>query len=269
MRVGIVRSDIGKIFLNDVESRSQRCFSKEPPGQALYLHKPTDAELLAVLDGYANLTIRGSDTNATVDTTVANGTKLNIRTSSTAAFTQVTVTSNAALPKTQIVTELNAGFTAAGLPLVARISGTNQLTIDTTTMGPTAYVEISAALPSAGALHTVLGLAAAATTGLSVAALQAAVYPSAVTIDVSAATINALSTFALMTTAAQTALDEAVADAVAPHLVETGMALLSFAYGNLSKMRVASFWPGGVRSGIPAGIAAAIVADDGSTPFTV
>ncbi len=269
MRIGIVRSDIQKIFLNDVESRSQRCFSKEPPGQTMYLHKPTSAELLAVLNEYASLTIRGSDMNATVDTTVANGTKLNIRTSSTAAYTQVTVTSDAALAKTQIVTELNAAFVAAGLPLVARVSGTNQLTIDTTTKGPGAYVAISAGSPSDGALHTVLGLAAAATSGLSVAALQAAVYPTSVTINVAPATINALSTFTLMATAAQTALDVAIADAVAPHLVETGMALLSFAYGNMSKMRSISFQPGGTRSGLPAGICAAIVEDDGSTVFHV
>lgn len=269
MRVGIVRSDIQKIFLNDVESRSQRCFSKEPPGQTTYLHKPTSAELLAVMNSYANLTLQGTDANATVDTTVANGTKLNIRTSSTAAYTQVTVTADAALAKTQIVTELNAAFVAAGLPLLARISGTDQLTIDTTTKGPDAYVAVSAASPSAGALHTVLGIAAAATSGLSVAALQAAVYPTSVTIDVSTATINALSTFSLMEATALAALDAAIADKVAPHLVETGMALLSFAYGNMSKMRSASFRPGGSRSGIPAGIAAAILADDGSTPFSI
>lgn len=269
MRVGIVRSDIQKIFLNDVESRSQRCFSMEPPGQTRYLHKPSDAELLAALNGYANLTIRGTDQNATVDTTVANGTKLNIRCSSTAAYTQVTVSSSATLAKTQIVTELNAAFRTAGLPLVARISGTNQITIDTTTKGPGAYVAISATLPSDGALHTVLGLAASATSGLSVASLKTAVYPTGTTVNVAPATINALSTFALMTPAAQAALDAAVADVVAPHIVETGMALLSFVYGNMSKMRSATFRPGGVRGGLPAGICAAIVEDDGSTPYSV
>lgn len=269
MRVGIVRSDIGTIFLNDVESKSQRCFSKEPPGQALYLHKPTSAELQAPLDGHAYLTIQGADANATVDTTVANGTKLNVRTSATGSFTQVTVTSDAALAKTQIVTELNAAFLAAGLPLEARIAGTNQLTIDTTTKGPDAYVEVSAASPSAAALHTVVGLAAAATSGLAVTALDAAVYPTPVTIDVSVATLTGLSTFGLMQTADRTALMEAIADVVAPKLVETGQVLLSFAYGNLSKMRIASFQPGGTRGGLPAGIGAAIVEDDGTTPYVI
>ena len=275
MRVAIVRSDINRIYLDDVENSSQRNFSSEPVGQSRYFHKPTDAELQAVLNAYAPLTIRGANVAATVDTTVANGTKLNIKTSAAAAFTQVTVTSNAALAKTQIVTELNAAFLVAGLGLVARISGTNQVTIDTTAKGQNAYIEVSAASPSAAALHTVLGIAAAATSPLSVAALKVAVYPTSVTVNVAAATINALSTFALLSTTAQTALDSAIADAVAPSLVETGMALLSFVYGKLSKLRVASFIPGGpqatttTRVGLPAGIAAAIVQNDGSTVFSI
>lgn len=270
MRVGIVRTDIGHIYLADVENRSQRNFSSQPPGQTRYLHKPTDAELQTVLNTYAKLTIRGSDTAATVDTTVANGTKLNIKTSAAASFTQVVVSSNAALAKTQIVTELNAQFALNGLGLVARISGTNQITIDTTAKGANAYIATSATSPSTAALHTVLGITApATTTPLSVASLKTAVYPSATTINVAAATINALSSFSLLGTTDQTNLDTAIADAVAPSLVETGQILLSFVYGNLSKMRVAGFQPGGARSGLPAGIAAAIVASDGSTPFSV
>ena len=221
------------------------------------------------LVGYAPLTLQGSDTNANVDTTVANGTKLNVRTSATGVFVQVTVTSNAALPKTTIVTELNAAFVAGGIGLTARISGTNQLTIDTTAMGPDAYVEISAATPSAAALHTVVGLAAAATSGLSLAAWRTAVYPTATTIDVSSATILALSTFTLLTTADQTALVDAVADLIAPEIIETGAALLSFAFGIMSKAAAATFQPGGARIGLAAGPALAILQDDGVTPFTL
>lgn len=269
MRVAVVRSDIKKVYVSDIENRSQRNFSSEPAGQSRYLHKPTDAELTTVLEAYANLTIRGSNTSATVDTTGSNATKLNIRTSSSGVYTQVTVTSSATLAKTQIVTELNEAFTNAGLPLLARISGTNQITIDTTTKGPTAYVSVSASSPSTGALHTVLGISAAATSGLSVSSLKTAVYPTSTTVDVSAATINALSTFSLMTTDAKTALDDGIADAVAPKLIETGPVLLSFAYGVMSKLRSADFQPGGDRIGLPAGIGAAIVEDDGSTAFTL
>jgi len=360
MRVAIVRSDLGQhLYLDDVENRSQRCFSSEPAGQSRYFHKPTNAELLAALVSAANLTIRGTDVAATVDTTVANGTKLNIKTSAAAVFTQVTVTSGAAVTKATIVANLNAAFAAAGLGLVARISGTLQVTIDTTAKGPTAYVEISAASPSAAALQTVLGLAVAATSGLTVLALKAVVYVGVtavagqtgaagvyaaadgvkatltgltgmqasdvgkaltitgavppgnngtfritdfvsatsvkiansdgvvdagvvtwteyvtLSVNVSAATLNALSTFALMTAAQQTALDTAIADTVAPSLVETGPALLSFAYGKLSKLSSAAFIPGApqvateLRVGLPVGAAAAIVANDGVTPFVL
>ena len=271
MRAGFVnRTDLSKgLYISDVENTSQRNFSSEPAGQSRYLRRPTDAEFLVPIETFAFLTLQGTDTAATVDTTVANGTKLNIKTSAAAAFTQVTVTSNATLAKTVIVTELNAAFLAAGLGLVARISGTNQLTIDTTAAGPNAYVEISAASPSAGALHTVLGLTAASTSGLALTAWRTAVYPTSTTIDVSTATIAALSTFTDLTTVAQTALVAAVQDVVAPELLETGPVLLSFAAGILSKAADAAFQPGGARIGLTAGPALAILTDDGSTPFTL
>lgn len=269
MRLGIVRNDIRKVYLQDVEDTSRRDASLESKGQSRYFRKPTDAELQTVLNSYANLTIRGANNAATVDTTVANGTKLNIRTSPTAAFTQLTVTSNAALAKPQIVTELNNGFITAGLPLVARLSGTNQITIDTTTKGANAYVEISAASPSTGALHTVVGLAAAATSPLTIAALKTAAYPTGTTIDVSTATLSALSTFSLMLAGAQSSLVTAIADAIAPKLAETGPVLISFTFGTISKLTSASFQPGGSRIGLPAGVAAQALADDGVTPFAL
>lgn len=269
MRVGIVRSDIGHMYLADVENRSQRNFSSQPPGQSRYFHKPTDAELQAVLDANAPLTIQGSDTGAAVNTTGANATKLNIKTAAAAAFTQVTVTSGAAVTKAQIVLDLNAAFLAAGLGLVARIAGTLQITIDSTAKGQKAYISVSATSPSTAALHTQLGIAAAATTPMALATLKTALYPTGVTINVAPATINALSTFPLLTAGAQATLDTAIADLVAPSLVETGPVLLSFVYGNLSKMRVAAFQPGGTRAGLPAGIGAAIVANDGSTVFVI
>lgn len=271
MRAGFVnRTDLPKgLYIDDIENSSQRNFSSQPKGQSRYLRRPSDAELSAALTAAATLTVRGSDTAATVDTSVANGTKLNVRTSAAAAFTQVTVTSNAALAKTAIVTELNAAFSAAGLGLAARISGTNQITIDTTAKGPGAYVEISAASPSAGALHTVVGLAATATSGITLAAWRTAVYPTGSTIDVSSATILALSTFSLLSAGDQADLVEAVADVIAPTFLETSLVLLSFVNGVIGKAAGATFQPGGSRVGLAAGPAIAVLADDGSTPFSV
>lgn len=264
MRVAIVRSDIQKIYLNDVESRVQRCFSREPPGQSRYFHKPTDAEFLAFLNAYSYVSVLGTDNLVAVDTTLGNNV-LHIRTSSAAAYTNITVTSNAALAKTQLVAELNAGFVAAGLALHASLAPTtNKVQIDSLTKGLASYIDTDGLL-----LGTIIGIGAIVVSGLTVASLKAAIYPTPVTVDVSSATVLGLSTFGIMSAADQTSLYDTLVELVAPRLVETGMALLSFVYGNMSKMRSATFWPGGVRSGIPAGIAAAILEDDGVTVFTV
>lgn len=268
MRVGIVRYDIGRIFLNDVESRSQRCFSKEPPGQTRYLHKPTNAELQVPLDAHAYLSVRGTDVNASVDTS-ANDT-LKIRASTSVGWTSISVTSGVATPKTTIRDDLNTAFTANGLPFVASIVGTNQIQIDTTVKGPSSGLYIDS-FAGGSTLNTPVGFAAGGVTlaGLTVAALYAAVYPTPITIDVSSATILALSTFSNMPTADQNALVAAIQDVVAPQIIETGAALLSFAYGNMSKMRDATFQPGGTRAGLPAGAGAAITEDDGVTPYVL
>jgi hypothetical protein len=354
MKVGIVRADIGHIYLQDVENSSQRDFSSQPYGQSRYFHMPTDTEIQAQLNLYAFLTVQGTDMGATANTTVANGTKLNIKASAAAPFTQVVVTSGAAVTKTQIVSDLNGQFAFYGLPLVARISGTNQVTIDTTLGGANAYLSISAASPSAGTLQNVLGLGTPTLTPLAMATLKNAVYvgvtaiagqtgaaasisnPNGVTatvtgltgmtasavgqaltisssstpgnngtfwitqylsstsvvianpdaatdssgavhwaqytyvgVNVAPATINALSTFTYLSSTAQTNLDNAIANIIAPSLVETGQVLLSFFSGNLSKYISPNFQPGNTRSGLPAGVAAAIVHDDGMTPFTI
>jgi hypothetical protein len=268
MRVGVVRSDINKVYLADVENRSQRCFSSEPAGQSRYFHKPTDAELTAVLNAYATLTLKASDAAATVDTT-AGANVFKVKTKASAAFTTINVTVGATTTKVQIAADLNAGFLAAGLPLVASIVAPNHIQLDTVApnSGPAGYVAVDVDLNST--LNPVVGFTAGATSGLALSAFKSAVYPTASTIDVSSATIVALSTFSLLSTPVKTAFVAATADLVAPTLVETGPTLLSFAYGNLSKLRSASFQPGGARIGLPAGVGVAIVANDGSTPFTL
>lgn len=276
MRVGIVRSDIGKVYLSDVENRSQRSFSSEPAGQSRNFALPSDAQLLAVLNAKAVLSAKGNNASATSNTTGGNNV-LRIKANPAAAFSVITVTSNASLSKAQLVADLNTGFQNAGLLLVATLltgSDANKVQIDTVApnSGPGAKLQIDTTANGStlnAALHSGWAASPPNLAGLAVSALKAAVYPSATTINVASATITALSTFTDMQAAAQTALVNAVADAVAPSLVETGPVLLSFAYGVLSKLRSTSFQPGGSRIGLPAGVAVAIVANDGSTPFTL
>lgn len=266
MRVGALRTDIQKVYLNDVESRVQRCFSSEPPGQSRYYVKPSDSELLAVLNANAPVTLNGTNAGATFNT-AAGANVLVIKDAATGSNATITVTSNAATPIATIISELNAGFLANGLRLTARNSGANRVFIDSTgtNKGPSAYIKVDAT----STLETVLGLSTTAKTGLSVSALKTAIYPTASSINVSSANILALSTFQYLTTGAQTALVDAIADLVAPELIETGPVLLSFVYGNLSGFASASFQPGGARVGLPAGAALFCLQDDGSTPFSV
>lgn len=264
MRIGIVRTDIARIYLSDVENASQRDFSSQPKGQSRYFVHPTDAQLQAVLNKYALSTLLGTNTS-TFNTTGGNNTKLNIKVAGS-TYQQVAVRSGAAVTAAQIVLDLNAAFKNAGIGATARVSGTS-VAIDTNVGGPTVALQLSASSPSTATLQTVLGLSTSLVTTVTLAALKAAIYPSATTVNVASATIVALGSFASLSTAQQAALVGAVQDIVAPRLVETGPAVRSFAYGILSKMASSSFQPGGSRSKLPAGIACVVLADDGSTPF--
>lgn len=270
MRVGIVRTDLpGAIYLQDVENTSQRNFSSQPRGQSRNFRYASDALLTGVLNTYAFLSLRGSNTGATADTD-PNDT-LRIRASATQPYSVITVTASDTAAKAAIANELNIAFQNAALPFVASVVGTNQIQIDTVApnSGPGALLDIDT-VANGSTLNTALGLTDGATlTGLTLTALRTAVYPTSVTINVATATITALSTFTNLTTAQQTALVDGIAEAVAPQLTETGPVLRSFAYGTISKLTDTSFQPGGARGGLVAGLAAAVVADDGSTPFTL
>jgi hypothetical protein len=268
MRIGIVRTDIARIYLSDVENASQRDFSGQPKGQSRYFVHPTDAQLTAVLNKYALATLLGTNTS-TFNTTGSNGTKLNIRTSTSASYVQVTVRSGAAVTAAQIVSDLNLSFKNAGIAALARVAGTS-VAIDTTVGGPGVNLDLDPSTPSTATLQTVLGLSTNPVAGSTLAALKSAIYPSATTVNVASATvIGVAASLTNLSAAQQAALVGAVQDLVAPRLVETGPAIRSFAFGILSKMASSAFQPGGARSKLPAGIACVVLADDGSTPFVL
>lgn len=268
MRIGIVRTDIARIYLSDVENASQRDFSSQPKGQSRYFVHPTDAQLTAVLNKFALSTLLGTNTS-TFNTTGSNGTKLNIRTSASASYVQVTVRSGAAVTAAQIVSDLNVSFKSAGVAALARVSGTS-VAIDTVLGGPGVNLDLDPSTPSTATLQTVLGLSTSPVAGATLAALKSAIYPTATTVNVASATvIGAAAGLTNLSATQQAALVGAVQDLVAPRLVETGPVLRSLAYGILSKMVSPGFRPGGLRAGLPAGVACEVLADDGSTPFVL
>ncbi len=265
MRLATLRSDIGPFFVADIESRSQRCFSSEPPGQTRYFALPSAASFSALLAENAPVTLLG--TNAGDFNTAAGANVLVIKDSATGSNKTITVTAGAAVTAATIVTDLNAGFTTNGLRLVARATSGDEIAIDTTgtNQGESAYIKVD----STSTLETVLGLGTGAITGVDMTSdLLAAIYtgtsPLYTAADLQSATILGESTFSDLSDAGQAALVSAIQDFLAPSLVETGPVLLSYVYGQISKFAATSFQPGGERAGYDAGAAFAVLDDDGA-----
>jgi hypothetical protein len=266
MRIAAIRSDIQKIYLNDIENRSQRCFSSEPAGQSRYFAKPSSSEITSVLEAFAPATLLGSNTSASVNTS-AGANVLLIKDTAAGSNVTITVTSGATTAKTVIAADLNAGFAANGLKLSARVAGSNKIAIDTTAgnLGPGAYIKVDAS----STLETVLGLSTTAVVGTSTATVVSAVYPTPTTVNVSESGIGAIAGYTNMDSDSLAALAEALQAVVAPLLIETGPVLLSFAYGNIAGFSSSTFQPGGERGGLEAGAAIYVLQDDGGTHYTL
>lgn len=273
MRVAIVRTDMGQgLHMDDLLSRNQYPYASSVAGQSRVIRRPTSAELAAVITAnpfavYAE----ASDNAASVDTSTND--TLRIRASSADAYSVIAVTAGAATAKTLIRDDLNAAFVANDLPFIASVVGTNQLAITTTgaNRGPNAYLQIDT-VGAGSTLSTAVGYTGTGVLGqgvpinAAVAALIPNIYPTGTTVDVSTTAIAVA--FPGVTEDPEGAdVVDALAELVAPKFVETGDVLLSFSYGKMSRMRDATFQPGGTRAGLPAGISIAVVEDDGVTPF--
>lgn len=274
MRFGVVRTDMGRgVHLDDVLSRNQYPYASGVPGQTRVVRQPTDAELNAAIAGYGGtILLLGTEQSASVDTSTND--TLRIRANS-GPYVDIVVTGGGTTAKTVIRDDLNTGFLANDLPFLASIEGTNQIQITSIApnVGPTAVIDIDT-FANGSLLNTPLGLSDGATvTGTASATLLAdvktAVYPTSVTIDVSESTVvGSNAAFGTLSAGDQTALTADIADLVAPSFVETGLMQLSFTQGKLSEMVKTTFQPGGARAGLPAGIAVAVLEDDGSTAYT-
>ncbi len=274
MRVGFIRSDLGRVYLSDLENTSQRNFSSEPPGQSRYVSRPSDDKLSdALVDGGYVVNARGTNNAATKDTNPANA--LLIRVVPTGQFTSITVTAGDTQPVATVVSDLNSAFSAASLPLEASFVSTGMVQIQSTVKGSNSYIGIN---PTGSTLAPILGFPTGmVVAGLTPTDLRNAVVPSGTSINVSPGNIGGLSsspgyTGALITnlpTGTQLSIIGAVQEAVAPRVIDTGRALLSFDRGVLADLRDSSFQPGGARSGVAAGAAVVVVEDDGVTPKTI
>src|SRR5512135_2675532 len=212
MRVGLIRQDLARVYLDDVENTSQRNFSSEPPGQSRYFEYPSDTSLTSVLNQYAVLSNPGNSAVFPLTITLGvNDTLTAIVQSGGPTITMVIAAGS--YTAAQLATALNAAFAANGIAqsLTAFVQGSTnlhsgQIHIDTVAPGSAALASFAATYagvpqpplgispqppapfvnplnsgPTAfmhlgGTLATAPGLSTSPLTGLSISALRAGVY---------------------------------------------------------------------------------------------
>jgi hypothetical protein len=134
MRVGLIRQDLSRIYLDDVENTSQRNFSSQPPGQSRYFEFPSNTTLTSVLNQYAFLSNLGTGAVFPLTLTGANNTLTAIVVSGGPTVTMTIATGS--YTAAALATAMNAAFAANGLAqaLVASVVG-GQIQVDTVAPG--------------------------------------------------------------------------------------------------------------------------------------
>lgn len=273
MRVAVIRADLpAPILLADLEQVSRRNVAVDAPGQEKYLSISTAAKVTAAL-AHASSGIGAAVTGSVAPTslTIAAGNKvLRLKTSAAASFSVYTIAEAAYASLAALVVAINTALgTGSGIrafaagvavSLESRTHGVSSyLQLDTVANGSTANTNLNFAdgsirtVPAASAFLTAAGVPGGPIT-VSQAILEAVG---------TSTNARALEPFYDAGSSRATV----VADAIAPIIAETDVALESFLVGNLAKYRSASFDPDPRRSSVPAGAAVSVVEDDGSTAF--
>ena len=281
MRIGIIRADLpGPVFLADLEPVSRRNFSTEPPGQEVYVARPTTTEVETVLSNSsvgAGAAIEGSDLTATLGGAgvVIDGTHniLKVRTSATASYTTCTIASATYTTLPTLLAAVNAALLGTGITARQGTGTGLPLALESDTRGVSSYLGVDSVVGGSNALATLgLGATAIVRTMPTAATIITALNPVGGTLDVSVTTINTVGSstsstaFAYIPTSRGT--HEALADAIAPQFLETTVALDSYLVGYIAALRSASFNPDS-RQGLVAGAAIQVVQDDGTSAMTV
>ena len=267
MRIGVIRGDMpGPVTLMDLETVSQYNPPTEPKGQERRIGRPDTTIVGEALDAVP-AGLQGSvDLPGAAPIVINNGNHtLRAKIASADSFTDVTIANASYATAELLVAAINAALVTAGLDAEARLDDTDTyLVLQSGETGPGSYIEIDTA-GNGSTFNAVAGLTDGADFEVpSVADLITATLPVGGPLDVSDATL--ITTLGEGATAAQRA---AVADTIAPHIVDTDVAIKSFQVGMISGFRSASYNPDPNR--IPAisdGAAIEVVQDDGVSAFT-
>jgi len=280
MRVGIIRGDLpGPVFLADLEPVSRYNPAIEPRGQERYVGRPTTAEIEAALSDSATgagAVLNGSDISATFPLTITLGVDddLLVRLSATpTAFTTATIAAAVYADLASLIVAVNAALATAGLAITCRenVAG-NGVALESDTYGVDSYIEND--LDANSTANPPLGLTSASTRDMPAAGdFITDCLPVGGPLDVSTVTVNAVGAVtnanALSLIPAARGTVTAIADALAPQLIETSAAIDSFLVGNIADLLSASYNPDPRRQpALVNGPAIEVVADDGSTTFT-
>lgn len=275
MRIGIIRGDLpSPIRLTDLETVSQYRPTNEPRGQELYISRPTTTEIETVLANAttgAGAVIEGSDIAGSFPITI-NGTNddLKIKTSAAASFTTVLVAQAAYANITTFLAAINAALVGTGVTARQGTGSGQRVALESNTKGVTSYVEIDTT-GNGSVFNTPAGLTAGARTMPAASAFITALNPVSGSLNVSNTAINAVgattNSNALNLIPTSRGTQTALADAIAPRIIETSVAIDSFLVGMISQYLSASFNPDS-RRGLPSGAAIAVVQDDGTTAFS-
>jgi hypothetical protein len=276
MRLGVIRADLpGPVLLSALETVSQYNPSTEPRGQEVYISRPTVAEVEAVLAHAtygAGAVLNGGDISGSFPL-VIDGTNddLRIKTSSSAAFTVVLLPQASYANLTALITALNLALNPVGVLARENVAG-NGVALESMTRGVASYIQ-NDTIANGSVANTPLSLANGATRNMPAAsAFITATLPVGGPLDVSAATINGVGATtnanALTLIPASRGTQEALADAVAPQLIETPTVIDSFLVGQIAALLNAEFNPDPRRKpALVDGPAIEVVQDDGVTAF--
>lgn len=278
MRVGIIRGDLpGPIFLSDLEPVSRYNPAIEPRGQELYLGRPTVAEVEAALANStsgAGAVLNGSNISGSFPLAInAGNDDLKVKTSAAASFTTVLIANATYNTLAELVTAVNAALAGTGITARQNVAG-NGIALESNTYGVDSYIE-NDTVANGSVANTPLGLVDGSVRDMpSASDFITAALPVGGPLDVSSATLNGVgagtnaNALSLIPTSRGTLTG--LANAIAPQLIETPVALDCFLVGNMADLLSANFNPDSRRNpALPNGAAIEVVEDDGVTPFSL
>lgn len=278
MRLGVIRGDMpGPVFLSALEPVSQYNPPTEPRGQEVYVSRPTVPEVEGVLASAtlgAGAIIQGTDISGTFPVTInAGNDDLKVRTAATpVAFTTVLIVQATYTTFAALLAAVDDALRGTGIRAIQAAGTGSRIGLEGA-HGVASYVETDSTAGGSVA-NTPLGLPAGGSirTMPSAADFIAATLPVGGPLDVSTATLNGVgattSANALSLVPTTRGTQEALADAIAPQLIETPVVIDSFLTGQISELLNANFNPDTRRMpAIVDGPAIVVVQDDGVTPF--